>query len=230
MADRDGAPDAADGGGAGFLLQLSGVVRARRDGMRGRAGVLGVGGRRAGGAVVGGGVRGQAVLGETSQAGGVLRRRAAPDAAGDGYRLQAGGTDSRGRARGESARDWAEERIPDRRGGQRGDGVAARNAGAEAAEEGGLPGVAVRPGWAADGSGDVYATEYGAGAEVECGGAGGVSAEEAQGGCGLCGAATRRDGAGARRRGRLRCAGELHGDDGAARGVCRVGDALGPGV
>ena len=59
-----------------------------------------------------------ALLGEASQACGVLRRRAAPDAAGDRHRLQAGGADSRGRARGAGEGDWAEERIPDRRGGR----------------------------------------------------------------------------------------------------------------
>ena len=34
---------------------------------------------------------------------------------------------------------------------------------------------------------DVYAAEYGGGAEVECGGAGGLFVEEAEGGCGVCG-------------------------------------------
>ena len=146
VADRAGAGDAANGGGAGLLLQLSGVVCARRDGLRGRAGVLGAGGRRAGRTMARARESRPALLGEASQACGVLRRRAAPDAAGDGHRLQAGGADSRGRARGEGAGDWAEERLPDRRGGQRGDGVAARNAGAAAAAGGGIRGVAVRPG------------------------------------------------------------------------------------
>ena len=132
---------------------------------------------------------------------------------------QAGGADSRGRTSGESAGDWAEERLPDRRGGQRGDGVAARNSGAAAAEGGGIPSVALRPGGTADGGGDVHAAEYGAGAEVECDGTGGLFAEEAQGGCSVCGAVSRRAGEGTRERGRLRRTGELHGDDRAERGV-----------
>jgi hypothetical protein len=85
--------------------------------------------------------------------------------------------------------------------------------------EAGFASVALRPGGTADGGGDVHAAEYGAGAEVECDGTGGLFAEEAQGGCSVCGAVSRRAGEGTRERGRLRRTGELHGDDRAERGV-----------
>ena len=56
-------------------------------------------------------------------------------------------------------------------------------------------GPALRRG-SAGGGGDVYAAEYGGSAEVERGGARGVSAAEAAGGCGVCGIASTGNGEG----------------------------------
>src|ERR1035441_6997429 len=78
VADCGGSGDSADGGGRGFLLQLSGVVRGGAWGAVG-AGVLADCGR-AWGAVAGAGVRGGAILGQGGaaphgeEAGRILRR------------------------------------------------------------------------------------------------------------------------------------------------------------
>ncbi len=102
--------------------------------------------------------------------------------------------------------------------------------------ETGVSGVAVRCAVACWGFGsstcrrDVYAVEYGGRTEVECGGSGGLFVEEAERGCGVCGAVARGSAEGAGGRGCVRCAGEHDGDGGAEGDVCNVADAAGPAV